>query len=157
MPRITQSAGEPPYRVHSRTQSTGYFQGDIAEIILYDRLLPDGERQQVEEYLCEKYGCGVAVAVGDGAGLPRSYLLSSVYPNPFTPQATFQLEVAQAQQVRVSVHDLLGREVVVLHNGVLAPSEHTFMILSAGLGSGVYFVRVVGEQFTAVRRAVLLK
>ncbi len=32
------------------------WQGDIAEIILYSRALPDAERQQVEEYLTAKYG-----------------------------------------------------------------------------------------------------
>jgi len=33
----------------------GGFQGDIAEIIVYDRALTTPERQQVEAYLNEKY------------------------------------------------------------------------------------------------------
>ena len=32
-----------------------YFSGDIAEIIVYTRALPDAERQQVDQYLLAKY------------------------------------------------------------------------------------------------------
>ncbi len=30
--------------------------GDIAEILIYDRALPDGERQNVEQYLSDMWG-----------------------------------------------------------------------------------------------------
>lgn len=139
------------------TTSDVHFNGDIAEIILYERLLATEEREQVEAYLGEKYGIALAVAVEDGVGQPQGYRLSSIYPNPFAPQASFQLEVARAQQVRVSVHDLLGREVAVLHEGVFSPSVRTFTLRGEDLGSGVYFVRVAGAQFTATRRAVVIR
>ncbi len=34
----------------------GYFQGDIAEVILYDRALSAAEQDAVRAYLAEKYG-----------------------------------------------------------------------------------------------------
>ena len=33
-----------------------YFAGDIAEVLVYNRALSDPERQQVEQYLLDKYG-----------------------------------------------------------------------------------------------------
>ena len=137
----------------------GYFGGDIAEIILYDLLLTDEEREDVEVYLGEKYGIEVSTitAVEETEELPQHYRLSTVYPNPFNPQARFTLELAQPQAVRVSVYDVLGREAVRLHDGPLGPGEHAFMLHGDGLTSGVYLVRVVGERFSAGRRAVLLK
>lgn len=155
--------GAAPLAVGARVNTAGTvanlnFQGDIAELILYDRLLSDEELQQVEVYLGEKYGLAVVgVAVEDGTGLPESHSLSSIYPNPFHLQATVRLKVGQAQQVRVAVHDVLGREVSLLHEGVLSASEHTFTLSSEGLSDGVYFVRVVGERFTDTRRAVVFK
>jgi hypothetical protein len=32
-----------------------FFPGDIAEVLVYDRALPDAERQSVEQYLITKY------------------------------------------------------------------------------------------------------
>lgn len=36
----------------------GGFAGGIAEVLIYDRALSDGEREQVEQYVREKYACG---------------------------------------------------------------------------------------------------
>ncbi len=91
----------------------------------------------------------------DGATKPS--VLSQVYPNPFNPEAVFTLTLAEPQKVRVSVHDILGREVDLIHEGLLASGERRFSLRGEALPSGVYLVRVAGEQFTAVRRAVLLR
>jgi len=40
----------------------GYLQGDLAEIILYDRALTDAERSSVEAYLDAKYSLGMGAA-----------------------------------------------------------------------------------------------
>ncbi|GIV58266.1 MAG: hypothetical protein KatS3mg042_1179 [Rhodothermaceae bacterium] len=90
--------------------------------------------------------------------LPDAYLLSEPYPNPFNPQAQFTLAVQRTQSVRIALFDLLGRQVATLHDGVLAGEEtHQFTIDGSGLSSGIYLVRVVGEQFTATRQVTLLK
>ena len=39
----------------SGTGSTNYWQGYIAEIMIFDRVLSDNERQSVEEYLYDKW------------------------------------------------------------------------------------------------------
>jgi putative heme-binding domain-containing protein len=44
-------------------QVRGYFSGDVAEVIVYSRLLDDRERQSVEAYLARRYGEAVKVAV----------------------------------------------------------------------------------------------
>ncbi len=100
---------------------------------------------------------GVAIEPGPD-GLPGTHNLSTVYPNPFNPQANFTLEVAEQQNVRIAVYDALGREVATLFNGSLnAGTEHAFTIDGAGLPSGIYMVRAIGEQFTDVRQVTLMK
>ena len=89
---------------------------------------------------------------------PQSYRLSEVYPNPFNPQARFTLQVAQAQDVTVSVFDLLGRRVMDLHQGALtAGTAHAFTLNGRDLASGFYVVRVSGETFSDSRLVTLLK
>ena len=41
----------------------GFFHGEIAEVLLYDRALPDGERADVQKYLAAKYASLKAGAV----------------------------------------------------------------------------------------------
>ncbi len=101
----------------------------------------------------------LVVAIEPGPdGLPGTHNLSTVYPNPFNPQANFTLEVAEQQNVRIAVYDALGREVATLFNGSLnAGTEHAFTIDGADLPSGIYMVRAIGEQFTDVRQVTLMK
>ena len=92
-----------------------------------------------------------------GAALPDGFALGAAYPNPFSTYARVSLEVAEAQPVRVEVFDALGRRMAVLHDGPLAAEAHTLTFDGAGLPSGVYIVRVVGERFSEARRVVLVR
>ncbi|HYE96906.1 MAG TPA: T9SS type A sorting domain-containing protein [Rubricoccaceae bacterium] len=83
--------------------------------------------------------------------------LSAAYPNPFATSAALTLAVARAQAVRVALYDALGREVAVLHEGLIPAGERAFAVDGTGLPSGVYVVRAEGEAFTAARRVVLLR
>ncbi len=44
---------------HYQVGSTGYFDGQIAEILIYDTALSDSDRQWVADYLGDKYGLAV--------------------------------------------------------------------------------------------------
>ena len=101
-----------------------------------------------------RYSATVATTIE----VPGAYYLSAAYPNPFNPQTQFELTVKQQQDVRVSVYDLLGREVARLHQGVLPANElQVFRFGADNLPSGIYLIRVVGENFATTRQATLLK
>ena len=101
----------------------------------------------------------IEVAIEPGPdGVPGTHNLGNVYPNPFNPQASFTLEVAEQQNVRIALYDALGREVATLHSGSLsAGTIHSFQVDGANLPSGTYLVRAVGERFTDSRQVTLLK
>ncbi|MDX1579300.1 MAG: M36 family metallopeptidase, partial [Gemmatimonadota bacterium] len=100
---------------------------------------------------------GVTVANEEEA-LPNGYALSAAYPNPFSDRAQITLEVAEAQDVRVAVYDVMGREVTRLHDGPLAAGARARFELDGGaLASGVYLVRVTGAAFAETRRVTLLR
>jgi hypothetical protein len=66
--------------------------------------------------------------------------------------------VAEPRHVRVTVHDALGREVAVLHDGALpAGTAHAFTFDGTSLPTGVYVARVVGEDFADVRTFTLVR
>ena len=46
------------------------FSGDIAEVLIYDRLLLEPERGMVEDYLMTKYSIAAPPVTALGSGLP---------------------------------------------------------------------------------------
>ena len=72
--------------------------------------------------------------------------------------APFILTNYADQDVTVELYDLVGRRVRVLADQRFEAYKKASMVLIANdLPSGVYFVRITGENFEVVRRAVLTR
>ena len=82
----------------------------------------------------------------------------STYPNPFNPQTTVRLLLREASPIRISVHDILGRQVALVHDAEL-PSNvtHSFTFDGSELASGIYLLRVEGTTFAKTKRITLIK
>ena len=81
------------------------------------------------------------------AGTADAHRLTAAAPNPFRDQARFTLRLAAPQQVRLTLLDLQGRRVRLLHEGALAAGEHPFTVDGRGLPAGAYLVAAEGERF----------
>lgn len=91
-------------------------------------------------------------------GMRRSYELSLVTPNPVVDRGTLRLRVQTAQRVRVTLYNILGQRVrQVLDDVLAADRSHEIPIQGATLASGMYFVRVLGEEFQATRKVVRVR
>jgi hypothetical protein len=96
----------------------------------------------------------------DNIALPTEYLTATSYPNPFNPAATISFELPETQNVRVSVYDLLGREVAVLADGVMPAGENQVQFDSndySDVSSAVFFYRVETVSGYAGGKMILLK
>ena len=74
--------------------------------------------------------------------LPSSPQLCQNYPNPFNPNSEIRYQISEFRIVRLSVYDLLGREVSVLVNEKKAPGMYQVKFDGSNLASGVYFYRL---------------
>ncbi|MHB2150960.1 FlgD immunoglobulin-like domain containing protein [Calditrichota bacterium LG25] len=97
-----------------------------------------------------------------GDARPLTFQLYSAYPNPFNPATTIRFDVPRAAVVEVAVYNMLGQRVRTLVNERLAPGEYRIQWDGRNqqggvLPSGVYFVRMKAERFTAVRKVMLIK
>ena len=90
--------------------------------------------------------------------MPSGYMLESAYPNPFNPSATIGFAVLQTQNVELGLYNALGRKVRTLFSGrVQGQARFEAQVSGEGLPSGLYLVRLVGENFSTTRRVTLLK
>ncbi|HIG73891.1 MAG TPA: T9SS type A sorting domain-containing protein [Bacteroidetes bacterium] len=67
------------------------------------------------------------------------------FPNPAAGSATVAVSLERAQDVRVTLLDVLGREVAVVREGALAAGTTELALPTADLPSGTYLVRLAGE------------
>ncbi|MCH7639425.1 MAG: T9SS type A sorting domain-containing protein [Bacteroidetes bacterium] len=89
---------------------------------------------------------------------PGTHLISSAYPNPFNPQSQFTLAVAQEQHVTAELYNTLGQRIAVLFEGTVEANQPQLVTIDgAGLSSGMYIVRVNGENFSDALSVTLLK
>lgn len=91
------------------------------------------------------------------AGVPAQATLAQNYPNPFNPSTTIRYELPAASQVRLSVFDMLGREVSVLVDERKEAGVHEARFDGSGLASGVYLYRMQSGEFVQTKQLVLVR
>ncbi|MBU0473337.1 MAG: lamin tail domain-containing protein [Bacteroidetes bacterium] len=98
-----------------------------------------------------------AVSVDDKNGIPSVYALNQNYPNPFNPSTKIQFSIPENGMVTLKIFDILGREVMTLINEELPASYQTIEFNASSLTSGVYFYRMQVNNFTSVKKMILMK
>jgi hypothetical protein len=92
------------------------------------------------------------------AEAPATFRLNAAYPNPFNPTTNISFEMGRAGQVTIEIVDLLGRNVATLaRNSKYGSGTHTIQWNAAGLGSGMYLIRMEAAGRTFVQKVTLLK
>jgi ligand-binding sensor domain-containing protein len=91
------------------------------------------------------------------SGLPGVAALAQNYPNPFNPGTIIKYELFTPAIVRLSVYDVLGREVSVLVNERKDPGSHEIAFDAGGLSSGVYFYRMTVGNFMQAKKLEIVK
>ncbi|MFT3883905.1 MAG: M20/M25/M40 family metallo-hydrolase [Flavobacteriales bacterium] len=80
----------------------------------------------------------------------------SVYPNPCTATVTVRCAVDDGRAVRLSLIDVTGRELRVLHEGAMSTGMHTFTLDMAGLPAGAYVMRLSSGGASCATRVLHL-
>lgn len=100
---------------------------------------------------------GGSVDAESGAERPSELALSQNYPNPFNPVTKISYDLPEEQHVRLTVYDMLGREVSVLVDEVQAPGSYDASWDASQLSSGVYLYRLESGGQTLTRKMTLIK
>jgi len=80
----------------------------------------------------------------------------SAYPNPFNSTLNISLSLPLYQEVKITLYDLLGREVDMIHRGRLDNTTLSYTTPPT-LASGIYFLRAATTSQTQMQKVVLLK
>jgi len=125
---------------------------DKAEIRLVNMRL--NESQKVE--------LNLSYRVTVGTLLPGKFSLSQNHPNPFNPSTIMEYTLPARSFVVLEVYNLLGQKVIILVNEEKEAGVH--QITWDGMdkegnpvSSGVYFYRLKADNFSEVKKMMLMK
>ena len=104
-----------------------------------------------------------SAAVDEPVLLPEEYALHQNHPNPFNPVTTIRYDLPQAGDVKLTIYDMLGREMKVLVSQQgMSPGSHTVVWdgtdrLGQPAAAGVYIYQLKSGDFINTKKLVLLK
>jgi len=91
-----------------------------------------------------------------------SYALYPNVPNPFNPATSIAFDLPRDSRVKLTIFDLTGRLVCTLANSTMPAGRHSLIwdgcdVQGKRVSSGVYFYRLQAEDFSRVRKMMILK
>ncbi|TVQ08684.1 MAG: T9SS C-terminal target domain-containing protein, partial [Bacteroidetes bacterium] len=82
----------------------------------------------------------------------------SVYPNPFTTQATIEFTLTENSDVTLEIYNLVGERVAVIYNGhVNAFESHKHTFNAESLPNGIYIYRLTAGENVYHDRVILTR
>ncbi|HHP7237830.1 T9SS type A sorting domain-containing protein, partial [Longibacter sp.] len=90
--------------------------------------------------------------------LDRPVAVQAPYPNPVRQRATLNVTVRDQQSVRIQLYDILGRRVSTIMDAEI-PAQETrdIQVDARRLASGLYFLRIEGDDFSTTERMTVVK
>lgn len=86
--------------------------------------------------------------------LINEFKLYQNYPNPFNPNTTIEFSLIKASSTKLSLYDVLGRQVKILVNEFLEPGSYSFNYKAEGISSGIYFVKIESGNYQSTIKMV---
>ena len=89
--------------------------------------------------------------------IPENISFSAAYPNPFNPVTMVSMSIPAEMEVHIAIHDMLGREIAELANGVYSTGNYELHWDASNQASGIYFVKMIAGGQTNIQKLMLVK
>jgi len=90
-------------------------------------------------------------------GVPGQYSLTQNYPNPFHPGTTIEFTLPEAMFVTLTIHNLVGQELVTVVAVERPAGTYTATWDAVGLPGGAYFYGLKAGGFVQTKKMLLVQ
>ena len=143
------------------TNSGGFFAGTSStyaeQILYYDRTNLYVNSHGFLYKMRINYTMPVIGIENISTGVPGSYDLSQNYPNPFNPETKINFSLPNSSAVKLIVYDITGKEVTILADEFLQPGKYSVKWNASQYSSGIYFYKLITDDFYRTRKMILVK
>jgi len=103
----------------------------------------------------------VTLGIGGTVNISLGFSLAPIFPNPSHGLAYVQWTVPRTSNVRLTVHDVQGREAAVLANGSYPAGSYGMrwntLSTKNPLAAGIYFIRLETPEGVFTRRVIMIR
>jgi hypothetical protein len=90
--------------------------------------------------------------------VPDKFVLLQNYPNPFNPATTIKYQIRTSSLIKLTVYDVLGREVTQIVNENQKPGTYSVSFDGSNLSSGVYYYRLTTDgEVVDTKKMMMIK
>ncbi len=87
----------------------------------------------------------------------KDYFLYQNYPNPFNPVTNIEYQIPKSGLVTINIYNVIGQKVRTLISKYQNNGRYTLKFNAENLSSGIYFYQLKANQFTDVKKLILMK
>lgn len=110
------------------------------------------------DMLAFKYLNGEIIALETISSIvPQNFKLYQNYPNPFNPVTRILFDLSMYSSVKLTIYDMLGREVKILVNEDLKAGTYEVTFSPLNLASGIYFYELNSDGHKETKKMMLIK
>lgn len=95
--------------------------------------------------------------INNNGGFPEGFMLNQNYPNPFNPFTKISFSIPKSDFITLKIYNSLGKEIETLVNKKLDAGNYDINFNAGSLPSGVYFYRLISDNFSETRKMILIK
>jgi hypothetical protein len=93
---------------------------------------------------------------------PEAFSLSQNYPNPFNPTTSFEFTLPKSSHVKIDIFNIVGQKVATVVDGDMKAGVYTadwngLDENGKSVSSGIYFYRMRADEFSDMKKMVLIK
>ena len=89
--------------------------------------------------------------------IPAVYSLHQNYPNPFNPMTNIKFDLKKSSHTKLIVYDILGKEITTLVDEKLSTGSYEVSWDGKRYPSGVYFYKLVADDYVDTKKMLLIK
>ena len=149
------------WQVPASVPSNLLYDGDYVHI--YAVIDPNNKITEVHENnnmgwsILEVPGVATSIEKNPGNQLPTTVKLYPNYPNPFNPTTTIHYVLPKAENVKLTIYNVLGQRVARLVDSRQTAGNHEIRFNANQLSSGVYFYRLKANNVIRIGKMMLIK
>jgi hypothetical protein len=150
--------------------SAGPFQfapGDTQEVVFGILLAQGNSNLHSVQVLKEKdidmkrlynyYFTPALVGINDDPAPVKNFRLYQNYPNPFNPKTSINYDVPSGGKVVLKIYNVIGKEVATLVDEYKNAGSYKAEFNAGNLPSGVYFYKLISNNYVSIKKMMLLK
>ncbi|MBE2254924.1 MAG: T9SS type A sorting domain-containing protein [Ignavibacteria bacterium] len=126
----------------------------------YDALFFDKNNNftAISENFIIKFNSGTPTNIYTESESVSGYELFQNYPNPFNPSTKIKFNLKSNEYVSLKIYDISGKVVFNLINNIFHNAGvHEYEYNATNLSSGIYFYKLETDNFSSVKKMMLIK